>query len=56
VRWAERMAGEFGYTNAFQLGMLIDGNAEPTLPEALHDQILAEAPAEIDILRGAFSP
>jgi HD-like signal output (HDOD) protein len=54
VRWAERTAGELGYTNAFQLGMLIYSDAEPPLPEAIHAQILAEAPAEIDVLRGAL--
>jgi HD-like signal output (HDOD) protein len=56
VRWAERTAGEFGYTNAFQLGMIVGVDADAPLPEALHDQILAEAPAEIDVLRGALSP
>ena len=56
VRGAERIAGELGYTNAFQRGMIVGGDAEPPLPPAIHDQILAEAPAEIELLRGALAP
>ena len=56
VRWSEILATEFGYANAFQAGMLIHGPSDTLLAEALHRQIVDQAPGEIDELRSALGP
>jgi HD-like signal output (HDOD) protein len=56
VRWSESLATELGYPNAFQTGMLICGPADTPLADALHRQVIEQAPGEIDELRSALGP
>jgi HD-like signal output (HDOD) protein len=55
VRWAERIAGELGYPNVFQAGMLIHAESEAALPDSLRIKIVDEAPAQIDDLGSALT-
>jgi hypothetical protein len=50
------LAAELGYPNAFQAGMLVCGPSDTPLAEALHRQILDQAPREIDELNSALGP
>jgi len=56
VRWSESLATELGYPNTFQTGMLVCGPSDTPLADAVHRQIVDQAPGEIDELRSALAP